>query len=61
MDTIFRNLSSTKEEDKEGAVAVGMDIANDAINVVVIKALAANVVVGLSSFAFRPCIVKSQL
>ncbi len=60
MDTIFRNLSSTKEEDKEGAVAVGMDIANNSINVVVIKALVANVVVGLSSFAFRPCIVKSQ-
>jgi hypothetical protein len=60
MDTIFRNLSLTKEEDKEGAMVVGMDIANDAINVLVIKALVANVVVGLSFFAFRPCIVKSQ-
>ncbi len=38
MDTIFRNLSSTEEEDEERAVAAGMDIADDAINVVVIKA-----------------------
>jgi hypothetical protein len=60
VDTIFRNLSLTKEEDKEGAVAVGMDIANDAIDIIVIEALAVNVVVGLSSFTFRPCIVKSQ-
>jgi hypothetical protein len=60
MNTIFRKLSSAKEEDKEGAVAVGMDIADDAINIVVIKVLGVNVIIGLSSFAFRPCIVKSQ-
>jgi hypothetical protein len=60
VETIFKNLSLTEEEDEEGAVAVGMDITNNAINVVVIEASAANVVIGLSSFAFRPCIVKSQ-
>ncbi len=60
MDTIFRNLSLTEEEDEEGAVAVGMDIAGNAIDVIVIEASVVNVVVGLSSFAFRPCIDKSQ-
>jgi hypothetical protein len=38
VDTIFRNLSLTEEEDEERAAAVGMDITDDAIDVVVIKA-----------------------